>query len=144
MTQDSIQSKNILDLITVKDTGAGLKAGYHQESLSWGLFMNQYIFQGADASMPLSFIVRRLEKAGFEIHSVENIGIHYSRTIQHWYHNWQSHKVQVLKEYGEWWFRCWEVNQSRKQFPIKKVISFSMTLQSAHIIYRSMRKRISR
>ena len=88
---------------------AGLKAGYHQESLSWGLFMNQYIFQGADASMPLSFVVKRLEKAGFEIHSVENIGIHYSRTIQHWYHNWQRNKEQVLKEYGEWWFRCWEV-----------------------------------
>ncbi len=88
---------------------AGLKAGYHQESLSWGLFMNQYIFQGADASMPLSFVVKRLEKAGFEIHSVENIGIHYSRTIQLWYHNWQKHKEQVLKEYGEWWFRCWEV-----------------------------------
>jgi cyclopropane fatty-acyl-phospholipid synthase-like methyltransferase len=88
---------------------AGLKAGYHQESLSWGLFMSQYIFPGADASMPLSFVVKRLEKAGFEIHSVENIGIHYSRTIQHWYNNWQSHKEQVLKAYGEWWFRCWEV-----------------------------------
>jgi len=88
---------------------AGLRAGYHQESLIWGSFMSEYIFPGADASMPLSFVVKRLEKAGFEIHSVENIGIHYSRTIQLWYHNWQSHKEEVLKTYGEFWFRCWEI-----------------------------------
>ncbi len=88
---------------------AGLRAGYHQESLIWGGFMSEYIFPGADASMPLSFVVKRLEKAGFEIHSVENIGIHYSQTIQLWYHNWQSNKQQVLDTYGEWWFRCWEI-----------------------------------
>lgn len=88
---------------------AGLKAGVHKESLSWGLFMSQYIFPGADASMPLSFVVKRLEKAGFEIHSVENIGIHYSRTIQLWYHNWMQHKEEVTKAYGQWWFRCWEI-----------------------------------
>ncbi|NQW29780.1 MAG: class I SAM-dependent methyltransferase [Ignavibacteria bacterium] len=88
---------------------AGLRAGYHQESLVWGGFMSEYIFPGADASMPLSFVVKRLEKAGFEIHSVENIGIHYSQTIQLWYHNWQGNKQQVLDTYGEWWFRCWEI-----------------------------------
>ncbi len=88
---------------------AGLRAGYHQESLIWGGFMAQYIFPGAEASMPLSFVVKRLEKAGFEIHSVENIGIHYSQTIQLWYHNWQSNKEAVLKAYGQWWFRCWEI-----------------------------------
>lgn len=88
---------------------AGLRAGYHQESLIWGGFMGEYIFPGADASMPLSFVVKRLEKAGFEIHSVENIGIHYSQTIQLWYHNWQKNKDHVLSAYGQWWFRCWEI-----------------------------------
>ncbi len=88
---------------------AGLRAGYHQESLIWGGFMGQYIFPGADASMPLSFVVKRLEGAGFEIHSVENVGIHYSQTIQLWYYNWQSHKEEVLAKYGQWWFRCWEI-----------------------------------
>ncbi|MEO6938840.1 MAG: cyclopropane-fatty-acyl-phospholipid synthase family protein [Candidatus Kapaibacterium sp.] len=88
---------------------AGLRAGYHQESLIWGGFMGEYIFPGADASMPLSFVVKRLEGAGFEIHSVENIGIHYSQTIQLWYYNWQRNKAAILAAYGEWWFRCWEI-----------------------------------
>ena len=88
---------------------AGLRAGYHQESLAWGGFMSEYIFPGADASCPLSFVVKRLERANFEIHSVENIGIHYSYTIQRWYHNWQKNKDVIMKAYGEWWFRCWEV-----------------------------------
>ncbi len=88
---------------------AGLRAGYHKESLIWGGFMSEYIFPGADASMPLSFVVKRLEGAGFEIHSVENVGIHYSLTIQKWYNNWQQNKEIIVKAYSEWWFRCWEV-----------------------------------
>jgi cyclopropane fatty-acyl-phospholipid synthase-like methyltransferase len=88
---------------------AGLRAGYHQESLIWGGFMSEYIFPGADASCPLSFVVKRLEGAGFEIHSVENVGIHYSQTIQLWYYNWLKNKDVVMKAYGEWWYRCFEV-----------------------------------
>ncbi|MBS1562598.1 MAG: class I SAM-dependent methyltransferase [Bacteroidetes bacterium] len=88
---------------------AGLKAGIHRESLMWGAFMNEYIFPGADASMPLSFVVARLERAGFEIHSVENVGIHYSKTIQQWYDNWMANRDAVYNEYGQWWYRCWEI-----------------------------------
>lgn len=88
---------------------AGLRAGYHQESLIWGGFMSEYIFPGADASCPLSFVIKRLERAGFEIHSVENVGIHYSQTIQLWYYNWLRNKEVVLAAYGEWWYRCWEI-----------------------------------
>jgi cyclopropane fatty-acyl-phospholipid synthase-like methyltransferase len=88
---------------------AGLKAGLHMESLVWGLFMNKYIFSGADASMPLSFVVKNLEKVGFEIHSVENIGIHYSITIDRWYDNWMRNQSDVEAKYGQFWFRLWQV-----------------------------------
>jgi sphingolipid C9-methyltransferase len=88
---------------------SGLRAGYHQESLVWGSFMSEYIFPGADASMPLSFVIKRLERAGFEIQNVENIGTHYSRTIQLWYYNLRRNKEAVLTRYGEQLFRCWEV-----------------------------------
>jgi cyclopropane fatty-acyl-phospholipid synthase-like methyltransferase len=93
---------------------AGLRAkkgalGFHLEDLVWGLFMSKYIFPGADASMPLSFVVENLEKAGFEIHSVENVGIHYSLTISRWYDNWMANRQEVVRAYGEWWFRLWQV-----------------------------------
>lgn len=93
---------------------AGLRAkkgtlGFHFEDLVWGLFMNKYIFPGADASMPLSFVVSNLESAGFEIHSVENVGIHYSLTISRWYDNWMANRAEVVKTYGEWWFRLWQM-----------------------------------
>ena len=64
---------------------AGLRRNWTPEDFTWGLFMSKYVFPGADASMPLSFVCKHLEKAGFEIHSVENIGIHYSMTIDRWY-----------------------------------------------------------
>ena len=93
---------------------AGLRAkkgtlGFHFEDLVWGLFMNKYIFPGADASMPLSFVVSNLESAGFEIHSVENVGIHYSLTISRWYDNWMANRAEIVKTYGEWWFRVWQM-----------------------------------
>ncbi len=87
----------------------GLLSGFHMEDLVWGLFMNKYIFSGADASMPLSYVVKRLENVGFEIHSVENVGIHYSKTIDQWYDNWMSNKDKVIARYGERTFRMYQV-----------------------------------
>ncbi len=84
---------------------AGLRRGFHPEDLVWGLFMSKYIFPGADASMPISWVLDKLERVGFEIHSIENVGIHYSQTIQHWYDNWMKNKDEVVAAYGERWFR---------------------------------------
>ena len=83
--------------------------GLRPEDLIWGLFMNKYIFPGADASIPLSDMSKALEKAGFQIQSVENISIHYSETIRLWHLNWQKHSAAVLKAYGERWYRLWHL-----------------------------------
>jgi cyclopropane fatty-acyl-phospholipid synthase-like methyltransferase len=88
---------------------AGLRRNWTPEDFTWGLFMSKYVFPGADASMPLSFVCNNLERAGFEIHSVENVGIHYSLTIDRWYRNWLKNHDAVVKGYGERWFRLWEV-----------------------------------
>jgi sphingolipid C9-methyltransferase len=99
---------------------AGLRENARFEDLVWGLFMNRYIFPGADASTPLSFYVKNLEKAGFEVHSVETIGVHYSQTIYRWYKNWESNKEKVLAKYGEHWYRLfrfflsWTVHIARQ------------------------------
>lgn len=87
---------------------AGLRKSWQYEDLIWGLFMNKYIFPGADASTPLDFVISSLEATGFETVSVDNIGVHYSSTLYKWYKNWMSNKDAVVNKYGVKWFRIWE------------------------------------
>lgn len=87
---------------------AGLRKSWQYEDLIWGLFMNKYIFPGADASTPLAFVVSALESAGFEIVSLDNIGVHYSGTLWRWYRNWIGNKDKVVNKYGIKWYRIWE------------------------------------
>ncbi len=77
------------------------------EDLIWGLFMNRYIFPGADASLPLSGMLRSAEKAGFEIADVENMSPHYTRTLRGWRDHWVSNRDAVVKTYGERMYRLW-------------------------------------
>jgi cyclopropane fatty-acyl-phospholipid synthase-like methyltransferase len=95
---------------------AGLRAnpgifqkGEHWQDLIWGLFMNEYIFSGADASLPLKFLVGSLQSANFEVGHIENIGIHYSHTIHHWYYNWMRNEQYINNKYGNYWFRLWQL-----------------------------------
>jgi cyclopropane fatty-acyl-phospholipid synthase-like methyltransferase len=85
----------------------GLRRGLRGEDLIWGLFMAKYIFPGADASLCPAPMLKAMEKAGFELHSVENVSIHYSWTIKRWHDNWLSNKDAVIAAYGERWFRIW-------------------------------------
>jgi sphingolipid C9-methyltransferase len=85
----------------------GLRRGLRPEDLIWGLFMSKYIFPGADASLCPAPMLKALEKAGWETHSIENISIHYSWTIKKWHDNWLSNKSSIIAAYGERWFRIW-------------------------------------
>lgn len=87
---------------------AGLRQGSNWEDLNWGLFMSKYIFPGADASTPLNWYIRQLEKAGFEVRSVETIGRHYSHTLHRWYDNFQKNRSKMEKAYGGYLCRLWD------------------------------------
>jgi len=100
---------------------AGLRKSWQYEDLIWGLFMNKYIFPGADASTPLGWFVDKLEGAGFEVKSIDTIGVHYSATLWRWYRNWMANKEKVVAKYGNRWFR------------VSGVIRF-VPLQSSNII----------
>ena len=84
---------------------AGLRRAWQFEDLVWGLFMNKYVFPGADASTPLAWFVGQLEDAGFEIKHIDTIGVHYSATLWRWYRNWQANRDKVVAKYGLRWFR---------------------------------------
>lgn len=88
---------------------AGLRRAWQYEDLVWGLFMAKYIFPGADASCPLGFVVSQAERAGFEVHRVENCGVHYAETIRKWYANWKSNEEAIVQKYGQRWFRLWSM-----------------------------------
>ncbi|KAL6399988.1 cyclopropane-fatty-acyl-phospholipid synthase [Ilyonectria robusta] len=59
---------------------SGLRKSWQYEDLIWGLFMNKYIFPGADASAPLSWIIDKAEAAGFDVKQIDTVGVHYSAT----------------------------------------------------------------
>ncbi|RPA94005.1 S-adenosyl-L-methionine-dependent methyltransferase [Choiromyces venosus 120613-1] len=87
---------------------AGLRKSWQFEDLIWGLFMNKYVFPGADASTPLGWFIDKLEGAGFEVKSVDTIGVHYSATLWRWYRNWMANREKIEAKYGSRWFRIWE------------------------------------
>jgi len=88
---------------------AGLRRNWQFEDMIWGLYMNKYIFPGAEASCPLYWDVEQLERAGWDVRYIENRGFHYGLTICTWYHNWVTNKDKVVKKYGEWAWRNWAV-----------------------------------
>jgi len=93
---------------------AGLPRGYgegynHYEDIVWGMFMDQHVFPGADASCPMGWVVTKLEQAGFEVQNVHNLGNHYSKTLFHWQQLWESKQTDVVKVYGERSWRRWRV-----------------------------------
>ncbi|KAJ2761673.1 hypothetical protein IWQ57_005986 [Coemansia nantahalensis] len=88
---------------------AGLRGAWQYEDFSWGLFMAKYVFPGADASCPLNWVVAQLEGAGFEVRSVDTIGVHYSATLARWYENWLANREKIVEKYGKRWFRIWEI-----------------------------------
>lgn len=90
----------------------GLRYGWpipKQEDLIWGLFMNKYVFPGADASLSFAPMMQYAERAGWEIHSAENVTTSYSWTIRRWHDNWLSNADKVREKYGERWFRIWHL-----------------------------------
>jgi len=86
----------------------GLRRGLRPEDLIWGLFMNKYIFPGADAALPLSSMLKVAEKAGWEVQGVENVSRHYAQTLALWRRNWESNRQRIVTAHGERWFRIWQ------------------------------------
>jgi sphingolipid C9-methyltransferase len=77
------------------------------EDLIWALFMNRHVFPGADASLPLSSMLRAAEDAGFEIEDVERMSAHYVLTLRAWRDLWCENRAEIVAAYGERWFRLW-------------------------------------
>lgn len=105
---------------------AGIRKSWQYEDLIWGLFMNKYIFPGADASTPLGFYISCLESAGFEVKHIDTIGVHYSATLWRWYRNWLANKEKVLAKYGGRWFRVSSNHHVSKLPPLTALLDLGV------------------
>jgi cyclopropane fatty-acyl-phospholipid synthase-like methyltransferase len=99
---------------------------YSADFYSRGLFMNKYIFPGADASCSLGWVINQLESAGFEIKNIDVLGVHYSATIYRWYQNWLSNKEKVISKYGERWYRIWVYFLAYSTITSRSVFTFTV------------------
>eukprot|EP00924_Labyrinthula_sp_SR-Ha-C_P004419 snap_masked-scaffold_89-processed-gene-0.31-mRNA-1 protein AED:0.16 eAED:0.16 QI:0/-1/0/1/-1/1/1/0/435 len=88
---------------------AGLRRQWKFDDFVWGLFMGQNIFPGADASVPIGWVSTQLERGGFEVQRVSNLGTHYSKTLSEWLKEWNKGKPNIVQKYGEKAWRRWEV-----------------------------------
>lgn len=85
----------------------GLRRRLRPEDLMWGLFMNKFVFPGADGALPLSSMLKVVEKAGWEVQSVDNTSVHYVHTLRAWRKNWEAAERAVTEAHGQRWFRIW-------------------------------------
>ena len=60
---------------------------------------------GGAVGFPPSFV----ERGGFEVQRVQNLGSHYSITLQQWCDEWRAAKTEIVAKWGEKAFRRWEV-----------------------------------
>lgn len=95
---------------------AGLRRRWQFQDLVWGLFMGEHVFPGADASCPLGWVTTHLERGGFEVQRVHNLGAHYSKTLGQWKDEWRAAKGGMMAKYGEVSWRRWEVFLSWSEF----------------------------
>jgi len=116
---EHVGSKNFGKFLTqvssmLKDDGlfglqiVGVRRPWQFEDFTWGLFLARHILPGSDASCQLGWVIDHLENAGFEIHSVETIGVHYSATHKRWCDNWVQNRQHIETRYGVRWYRIWE------------------------------------
>lgn len=59
-----------------KATNLPLTIFYSSFFIFRGLFMNKYVFPGADASCALNWVIGQVEGVGFEVKSIDVLGVH--------------------------------------------------------------------
>ncbi len=69
-------------------------------------FIARYVFPDG-ALVPAYRMVQHIEKAGFELRDVEQLRLHYARTLQHWVANLEADYDAARRDAGEQTVRVW-------------------------------------
>ena len=97
----------------LKPNGLFLNHGITHEEDGWERtvdteFINRYVFPDGELDR-VSNIQRRMEEASFEIHDVENLRMHYARTLRHWVARLEAHHEEALAHVNEATYRVWRL-----------------------------------
>ncbi len=97
----------------LKPNGLFLNHGITHEEDGWERtvdteFINRYVFPDGELDR-VSNVQRRMEEASFEIHDVENLRMHYAKTLRHWVARLEAHHAQALAHVSEATYRVWRL-----------------------------------
>jgi len=97
----------------LRPNGLFLNHGITHEEDGWERtldteFINTYVFPDGELDR-VSNIQRRMEDASFEIHDVENLRMHYARTLRHWVARLEAHHEAALRHVSEATYRVWRL-----------------------------------
>jgi cyclopropane-fatty-acyl-phospholipid synthase len=76
--------------------------------IEFGPFVAQRIFPGAYPPT-LREMVGLLEPADLSVLDVENLRLHYARTLEHWLARFEAHRADVAQRFGEPFVRMWRL-----------------------------------
>ena len=97
----------------LKPNGLFLNHGITHEEEGWHKtvdteFINRYVFPDGELDR-VSNIQGGMEKANFEIQDVENLRIHYARTLRHWVSRLESRHDEATIHVSEATYRVWRL-----------------------------------
>ena len=68
----------------------------------------KYIFPGTHIP-PLGHVIQEMAKIELSIMDVENLRMHYARTIEIWLENFENNRETIERMLGSTFFRCWRL-----------------------------------
>jgi len=71
-------------------------------------WIEKHIFPGTHVPSITEFM-RMFEHGGFSVLDVENLRLHYARTLEHWRERFEAAREQVLEDYDDDFVRAWEL-----------------------------------
>lgn len=97
----------------LKPNGLFLNHGITHEEEGWQRtvdteFINRYVFPDGELDR-VSSIQAGMERAQFEIQDVENLRIHYARTLRHWVARLEAHHDEATRHVSEATYRVWRL-----------------------------------
>ena len=73
-----------------------------------GRFIDRYVFPNGELPH-LSFALKEMAAAGLEVMDVENLRLHYARTLDHWTERFEANADRLRELVGDKKFRIWRV-----------------------------------